>query len=148
MFLALLWHSNMELLLLMIMHSCLPKLCILICHLSTSLFARIIHSYLPKYYILNCHFICIVNCRSQLLLGVVHYAGTVAMFAFSRSLFRRPAIAASPMLQLYCHFKNSSSVIPLFNTTPAILPVDIAYDTARKGMVLSPQANILSTVVF
>ena len=65
MILALLWHSNMELLLLMIMHSCLPKLCILICHLSTSLFARIIHSYLPKYYILNCHFICIVNCRSH-----------------------------------------------------------------------------------
>jgi hypothetical protein len=47
-----------------------------------------------------------------------------------------------------CHFKNSSSVIALFNTTPAILPVDIAYGTERKGLVLSPQPNILSTVVF
>src|SRR6476620_6275362 len=49
---------------------------------------------------------------------------------------------------IYCHFKNSSSVISLFNNTPVLFPVDTAYDTARIGLVLSPQAYILSTVVF
>ena len=74
--------------------------------------------------------------------NILLYAGAYIVFHTASLNF------ASISSAIYCHFKNSSSVIALFNITPTILPVDIAYDTARKGLVLSPQANILSTVVF
>ena len=48
----------------------------------------------------------------------------------------------------YCHLENSSSIKALFKNTPVLLPVDMPYGTERRGLVLSPQAKILSTVVF
>ena len=44
---------------------------------------------------------------------------------------RHPDANPRAICSFYCHFKNSSPVIALFNSTPAIHPVDIAYDTAR-----------------
>jgi len=69
--------------------------------------------------------------------------------AFRLEFARHPP-DANPVLfcDFYCPFKKSSSVIALFKNTPVLFPVDTAYDTARIGLVLSPQANILSTVVF
>ena len=74
---------------------------------------------------------------------------SLCKFLAFRLEFARHPPDANPLLHgFYCHFKKSSSVMALFKNTPVLFPVDTAYDTARIGLVLSPQANILSTVVF